>query len=112
MTKTKAQPVQRMRSVQDRAVEVGVVEKTLLREIERGALRGPQDRPAVADRGRGLGGVPAPTAAGVVPSAYVPLWQVVAGALLEQSLLLHQQPKATVLTFVRIRLALSRSVPY
>ncbi len=40
MTKTKAKPVQRMRSLHDRAVEVGVVEKTLLREMERGRLRG------------------------------------------------------------------------
>ena len=38
MTKTRYKPVQRMRSLQDRAVEVGVVEKTLVREIGRGAL--------------------------------------------------------------------------
>ena len=39
MSKTTAKPVQRMRSLHYRAVEVGVVEKTLLREMERGRLR-------------------------------------------------------------------------
>ena len=39
MTKAEMQPARRMRSLKDWAEELGVVVKTLLREIERGKLR-------------------------------------------------------------------------
>ena len=38
MSRVKAKPVQRMHSLQERAVELGVAVRTLVREIERGIL--------------------------------------------------------------------------